>query len=442
MDRNHGKYMVVLYTKPADCGGACLYCISEPGLTRSTLLNEDTLLARTTLWSSSAQLLERLREARLQLGTGLKLEMRIKGNSFTNYDPDYLEAYIKDVYDVLNGFVADRFEDAFRAQATAPDRCVQIVVETRPDQITEEWCRRMVGWGVTTVELGVQSLSDEVLYANRRGHCVDAVVRASALVRHFGFELGYQVMVGLIDSTREGDRHLLTDELWEPDFYPDSLKIYPCVATVNESAQKGLYRAMRQGRWSPYSDEEYSALLNDVARHFPADVHVNRVQRIMGAGQIKHGPSREVDRSVHHGLSRCMWQRSFQQMDCDVRADYRSYSIVTYRHGQEWCLQAVTRDDTLLAYARLSLRRTSAQLRDLRVLGQPLAVGQRNPQRRGTQHIGIGSELLGKATEVARAAGAAELRVSPSAGTWEYFLRRGFVASSSREQTKNVALQP
>ena len=87
MDRNHGKYMVVLYTKPADCGGTCLYCIRERALTRSTLLNEDTRLAQTTGWSSSGQLRQRLRDARLQLGTGLKLELRIKGNSFTNYDP-------------------------------------------------------------------------------------------------------------------------------------------------------------------------------------------------------------------------------------------------------------------------------------------------------------------------------------------------------------------
>lgn len=443
IDRNHGKYMIVLYTKPADCGGRCVYCIRTRGLTRSTLANEDTLMARDQSWSSAGQLLQRVSYGGLQLGSGHKFELRIKGNSFTNYDPEYLERFIAEAYDQLNGHRSSSFGQAFAGQIAGTDRCVQIVVETRPDQIDEDWCRMLARWGVTTVEIGVQSLSDEVLNANRRGHGVDAVVRASRLIREFGFELGYQVMVGLPAASREYDADMLTRQLWTEEFYPDTLKIYPCVATHVEKAQTGLYRMLRNGGWHPFTDDEYARFLDDVVPSFPRDVHVNRVQRIMAEDDIRFGPRRPIDRVAHATKSVCMWQRSIQQRGVDPLGDFTNYSVARLQHGNEVCLQAVMPDDTLLGYARVSLRGREAHLRDLRVLGVPLRVGERNPSGRGTQHMGIGRALLREAELACQQEGSEALLVASSAGALQYFIREGYRKGRYPHQlTKLIRQEP
>lgn len=441
INRNHGKYMIVLYTKPADCGGRCAYCIRTPGVTRSTLVNEDTLMARDHSWSSAGQLLQRACDGGLTLGAGHKFELRIKGNSFTNYTPDYLERFIIETYHLLSGSRSASFEEAFARQAEGADRCVQIVVETRPDLIDEGWCASMARWGVTTVELGVQSLSDEVLDANRRGHGTQAVIRASRLIRDFGFELGYQVMVGLPASSREGDADMLTRGLWTESFYPDTLKIYPCVATHDEGAQAPLYRMLRKGAWQPFADEEYAGFLREVVPFFPRDVHVNRVQRIMAEGDIKFGPGRPIDRMTHATQSKCMWQRSIQQRGVDPMGDFSDYTIVRSQHGNEVCLQAVMPDDTLLGYARVSLRGEVAHLRDLRVLGAPLRVGEHIPGGRGTQHTGIGRALLHEAASAARSGGSASLQVASSAGALPYFVREGFRQGPAPHQLTKAVRQ-
>lgn len=189
MDGGHGKYLAVLYTRPCDCGGRCIYCIDDKSVTKSTMPNEDTLLAARTDWSAKAQLHQRCKDANISPAQGAKFAFGIKGNSFTNYPMDYLENFIRQAYDELNGFVSDSFCEAFAAQRYAPNRCVHITVETRPDQITREWCEKMRFWGVRTVEIGVQSLNEGVLRAINRGHGVEEVVRAAKLIRNTALSL-------------------------------------------------------------------------------------------------------------------------------------------------------------------------------------------------------------------------------------------------------------
>lgn len=432
MDGQHGKYMAVLYTKPWDCGGHCKYCLRTPGVTRSTRINEDTVLAHTLGWSASAQLEQRISDAGLRLGCGNKYELRIKGNSFTNYPADYLENFIQSALDLLNGEPSETFDAAFEKQADAPDRCVQIVVETRPDQITHEWCQRMRRWGVTTVELGVQSLSDRVLDQNLRGHGTEATRTASRLIRDYGFELGYQVMVGLIGATRSEDERMLGEELWQEDYYPDCLKIYPCIAAPIRLHQLPLYRALERGEWAPYGDEEYLALLHAVLPHIPTDVHVNRVQRILLPTEIKHGPRALIDRSVFDGISACMWQRSVQQRGYQPERIYSDARVEVIRRGEHMCLQAVVDADTIVGYARVRIHDGRAMLRDLRVLGEPRAIGEHNPNGVGTQHVGIGRRLLDRAAVLARENSSSTLDVHCSAGVVRYFEENGFVRVNDR----------
>lgn len=83
---------------------------------------------------------------------------------------------------------------------------------------------------MTAVELGAQSMSDEVLEANDRGHSAEDVRKAAALIRQSGIELGLQMMTGLYRDTPE--RCLYTaDEFIK--LYPKTVRIYPTVILKN-----------------------------------------------------------------------------------------------------------------------------------------------------------------------------------------------------------------
>ena len=76
-----------------------------------------------------------------------------------------------------------------------------IRISTRPDYIDDEVLYILKKYGVTSIELGAQSMSDRVLEANERGHSAEDVRKASLLIKEHGFELGLQMMVGLYQST-------------------------------------------------------------------------------------------------------------------------------------------------------------------------------------------------------------------------------------------------
>lgn len=437
MDNNTGKYMVVLYTRPCDCGGNCLYCIKETTVTRSTVPNQDTLLAASTDWSPAKQLLARCENEDVPLRRGNKFELRIKGNSFTNYDPDYLEGYIKEVYDLLNGYTSETFEEAFRAQEQAKDKCVQVVIETRPDQITDEWCERMRRWGVTSVEIGVQSLSDEVLRRNNRGHLTDEVRRATKKIRAYGFELGYQVMLGLYGSDEETDAAMLTEGLWQEEHYPDSLKVYPCLLLPNEEAQKPLYELFHRGEWTPIADEDYDIFLRRVLPYIPPDAHVNRLQRIFREDEVAYGPFKIIDRSKYRSITPCMWQRSFQNNTLSY-GEIRDWHYVTHRHGDHICVQCVTDTGVILGFIRASMFGDELVLRDLRTLGRPLRVGEAANADTGLQHRGIGKNLIREAETYAKEKGVARATVYSSAGCVGYFKERGYNAQNAYTLTKTL----
>ena len=118
--------------------------------------------------------------------SGTKAQIAFFGGSFTAIDRDYMIRLLT---------VAKRYTDAY------PEQYDGIRCSTRPDCIDEEILGILKSYGMTAIELGAQSMNDEVLTANRRGHTAEDVRRASRLIKQSGFELGLQMMVGLYKST-------------------------------------------------------------------------------------------------------------------------------------------------------------------------------------------------------------------------------------------------
>ena len=109
-----------------------------------------------------------------------------------------------------------------------------IRVSTRPDYIDDEVLQILKNFGVTAIELGAQSMNDEVLSANERGHTAENVVKASQLIKQSGFELGLQMMTGLYKSTLQSDMATAQKIV---QLSPDTVRIYPTVVL------KGTYLA-------------------------------------------------------------------------------------------------------------------------------------------------------------------------------------------------------
>jgi elongator complex protein 3 len=439
--KSHGKITFVLYNKPSFCGGNCVYCFTSKGFTKSTTANEDTILAKDTEWNGKLQLERRFDNYNLLKGSGIKCDLAVKGDSFASHDENYLRQFTKDIYDFLNGHESKNLEEAAKYQLFAKDKCVTYKIETRPDQIDEKKCRFFVELGVTTVEIGVQSLNDDVLSYNNRGHDAASVANATSLLRKYGFEVCYQMMVGLPGSTNEIDTAILSETLWEDQFSPDALKIYPCLLIKEKYAkQNQLHKIYNEKQWKPLNTDEYIALLKRCYPHIPKYVHINRIQRIIPEEKVEAGVSCEIDRKIFSTISSCLWQRSVANQLDNININFENYEIIFYSQGSNrFCFEAIYRKNISLGYARLDIvPNRYAIIRDIRVLGNMIPVTQKNIERKGCQHIGIGTSLLKAIEEMVLISKIESVFLKPSFGLVEWFEKRGYVQVNNYYLMKKI----
>lgn len=154
-------------------------------------------------------------------------EIAFFGGSFTAIEREYMCSLLT---------AAKHFLDTYDFKG--------IRVSTRPDCIDNEVLCILKSYGVTAIELGAQSMVDEVLFANQRGHTADDVRNASKLIKQFGFELGLQMMTGLYKSGFEKDEFTANEII---KLKPDTVRIYPTVVLKNTKLgflqETGEYRA-------------------------------------------------------------------------------------------------------------------------------------------------------------------------------------------------------
>ena len=120
-----------------------------------------------------------------------------------------------------------------------------IRISTRPDYISELILKILKQKNVAIIELGVQSMDDEVLEAAKRGHTAAQVVKASNLIKKYGFTLGHQVMVGLPKSTIDKEIYTMKECI---KLQPEIVRIYP------------VYVLRQSKLWDMYDKKEYTPL--------------------------------------------------------------------------------------------------------------------------------------------------------------------------------------
>ncbi len=115
-----------------------------------------------------------------------RVQIGFFGGSFTGLPLEMQASYLK----VAAAYVKEKGVEGIR-------------LSTRPDYIDEEILKQLKKYKVKSIELGAQSMDDEILARSGRGHTVAQIEKASEMIRSAGFELGLQMMIGLPGDTRE-----------------------------------------------------------------------------------------------------------------------------------------------------------------------------------------------------------------------------------------------
>lgn len=477
-----GVTTVTVLTKPYPCPGNCIFCPTEICEPKSYLSDEPG--ARRALQNHFDPFLQVT--TRLQALTAVghpvdKIELLVLGGTFSAYPRKYQHWFISRCYEALNqsqipelpgldedveagkttppadppsGYdvTSGILEEFHKANESSLHRNVGLVLETRPDEITYEELAWMRNLGATKLQLGAQSLNDEILKINRRGHTTEQTIRAMNRGRAAGYKLVLHWMPNLLGATPEGDaedfRKLWSDVNNKGGLCPDEIKIYPTQLLKNAE----LYNYWQRGEYRPYTEEELIHLLADVKARVPQYCRVNRVIRDIPSTNVVAGNKRTSLRQdailemTSRGIAcQCIRCREVRQERIDAsqlalrdivyQPDYLAGEAATEEHF----ISYVTPNDKIAGYLRLSLPvhvegerdsnlndlRESAIIREIHVYGQSLQVG--TEQSGAAQHIGLGTSLIKEAERITRSAGINRLSVISAIGTRIYYRGRGFL---------------
>lgn len=334
-------------------------------------------------------------------------------------------------------------ERLHKVNETARHRVVGLVIETRPDAITPATLTTIRRLGCTKVQMGIQTLDQDVLDANDRSITLDRIQAAFELLRVFGFKIHAHAMANLYTATPERDKRDYRTLVRAPAFQPDEIKLYPCA--LIEGAR--LCEKYRDGSWRPYTEDELLDVLADDVIATPPFCRISRMIRDFSSNDILVGNKKPnlrqlVERRLQEaGEGAEVQEIRFREVGTrSFDASSLSLDIVPYAttNTRERFLQWITPDNRIAGFLRLSLpdlryvdalsselpvREGEAMIREVHVYGVATQLGEDGVS---AQHIGLGRRLVERACEMAREEGYTKVNVISAVGTREYYRGLGF----------------
>ncbi len=449
-----GVAIIAAMTKPHECPhGKCIYCPGgveievpqsytgkEPAARRAIIHN----------YNPYEQVHARLKQLD-SIGHPIdKCELILMGGTLPSQPYEYQEYFVKGCLAAMNDYPKRRpktiekgLKDIQKINESARVRCIGMTFETRPDYAFESQVDVMLKLGGTKVELGVQTLRDEVYKKVRRGHTVADVVRATRICRDALLKVGYQMMPGLFADEKEDlkmFRRLFSDER----FRPDLLKFYPCLVLRGTK----LYELWKKGKYRPYTTEQAVRLIAKIKRDLPPWVRVIRIQRDIPVDLVVDGVKKSnlrelVQREMHmHGWKcnciRCR-EIGLRMSREDIKPDVDAIELkrMDYRAGggrETFLSFEETTNNLLIGFLRLrkpssnvhrAELREAAGIRELHVYGPMVEIGERAKEK--WQHRGYGKELLKEAERIASEEwGLNTIRVISGIGARDYYRKFGY----------------
>ncbi|KAF8205614.1 hypothetical protein K438DRAFT_1905274 [Mycena galopus ATCC 62051] len=355
------------------------------------------------------------------------------GRNIHEHAEEYRGKFIAQLHNALSGFTGTDVDEAVRYSEQSKSKAIGITIETRPDYCLRPHLSQMLRYGCTRLEIGVQSVYEDVARDTNRGH----TVRADA-----GFKVVAHMMPDLPNVGLERDL---------AQFKDDGLKIYPTLVIRGT----GLYELWRTGRYKNYTANVLVDVVARILALVPPWTRVYRVQRdiplpLVTSGCENSGNLREL------ALNR---MKDFGVECRDVR--YREVGIHEIHHKvRPESVELLRRDytanggwETFLSYedperdilvGLLRLRKCSEDgtfrpelvrkdgaeggcsiVRELHVYGTAVPVHGRDPTK--FQHQGFGTLLMEEAERIAREEhGSVKLAVISGVGTRDYYRKLGY----------------
>ncbi len=494
-----GVTTVTVLTKPFACPGNCIFCPNDVRMPKSYIATEPG--AQRALFNRFSPYLQVYGRLQAYKNTGHpleKIELIILGGTWSYYSEKYKLWFIEECFRAMNDFGLNEYhtedetvghsikdelkedineeirqkvgnkpynqlivskeykelfaknivsekevtwEDLFKQQEINSHgivRCVGLVLETRSDVISAKETLMMRKLGATKIQVGIQTLDDEVSKMNVRGENKQQVADAFDLLRSAGFKIHGHMMPNLYGATPEIDLRVYKELFGDAEYKPDELKIYPTSIIKNT----GLHDKWAEGSYKPYETAELVKLLADMMEQTPEYCRLTRIIRDIPSTEIEDGNlTTNLREVVEHLLKKDNRQNpnirareikgKIVSFD-DLHLDITEYDTKT---SNEYFLQYITESREIAGFLRLSIPKVmknkitnelddSAIIREVHVYGPSLELGKDSSGQ--AQHLGLGTKLIEKAKEMAKENGFKKLAVISSIGTREYYDKRGF----------------
>lgn len=464
-----GVSPIGILTKAYPCPGRCVYCPTEDRMPKSYMKNQPAAArAFRNNFHPYRQVENRITALEESGHPVSKLEVIVMGGTWSFLPHNYQSWYVKKVFDAANGENSPTLKKSQEKNQIADKRVIGLTLETRPDFITERELIRMRRYGCTRIEIGVQTLDDEIQKLTKRGHDRRHVFRAMKLMKDFGFKVCWHIMPGLPGSTPEKDLEVLKEVFENEECRPDFIKIYPCV--VLETAE--LKKWWEEGKYQPYSDEEIVKLLVKFQTFVPPWVRIMRLMRDIPVSNILDGAKfsnlRQILTDQPKKLKEIVGDEFYLENNLDKKGfrtdDIRSREVgfkdlqknpeilkakpVLKRRdykasgGDEVFLSFETEDEKTL-FALLRLRKPSGQgfsqfgsvlhdaalIREVHSYGSEISVGE---EAGLGQHRGLGKALIEEAERIAKDEWEfKKITIIAGVGTREYYKKWGYTLKST-----------
>ncbi|KAG9509119.1 Elongator complex protein 3, partial [Fragariocoptes setiger] len=451
-----GIAVIAVMCKPHRCphinytGNICVYCPGGPDSdfeysTQSYTGYEPTSMrairARYDPYLQSQGRIEQLQ----QLGhTVDKVEFIVMGGTFMSLPADYRDYFIRNLHDSLSGHHSQSVDEAVRMSEKSRTKCIGITIETRPDYCLNKHISDMLAYGCTRLEIGLQSIYEDVAVDTNRGHTVRSVCQSFQLGKDSGFKIVSHIMPNLPNVDLERDLEQFVELFANPAYRPDGLKIYPTLVIRGT----GLYELWKTGRYKSYPPSTLIDLIAQILSLVPPWTRIYRIQRdipmpLVSSG-VEHGNIREMvlARMGDLGL-KCRDVRTREVGIQEIHHKIRPYNIELIRRDytandgwETFLTYEDVEQDILIGLLRLRLcsihtfrpelmQCQTSIVRELHVYGSTVPISTKDPTK--FQHQGFGMLLMEEAERIAREEhGSQKLAVISGVGTRNYYRKMGY----------------
>mmetsp|Transcript_127282 Transcript_127282/g.189744 ORF Transcript_127282/g.189744 Transcript_127282/m.189744 type:complete len:197 (-) Transcript_127282:550-1140(-) len=195
------------------------------------------------------------------------------GGTFMSLDEEYRDYFIRNLHDALSGNTSNNVKEAVKFSEESRTKCIGITIETRPDYCLKPHLSDMLLYGCTRLEIGVQSIYEDIARDTNRGHTIESVKKCFRLSKDCGFKIVSHLMPDLPNMGVERDLESAKEFFENPDFRTDGLKLYPTLVIRGT----GLYELWRSGKFRSYHPDDLVEIIAKMLALIPPWTRVYRI---------------------------------------------------------------------------------------------------------------------------------------------------------------------